>query len=149
VSRVGALGLLQLMPGTARRTALHWQRPKPTSEQLFDPAVNLPLGAAQLRQMIDAFGGQVPVALAAYNAGPNAATRWLPSRPMDADAWIENIPYNETRGYVQRILWHRLVFSWLREGHPQKVEDWLARITPVTASQEARAAPSAAVGGEP
>jgi soluble lytic murein transglycosylase len=149
VSRVGALGLLQLMPETARRTALHWQRPKPTGEQLFDPAVNLPLGAAQLRQMIDAFGGQVPVALAAYNAGPNAATRWLPSRPMDADAWIENIPFNETRGYVQRILWHQLVFSWLREGHPQKVEDWLARITPVTASQEARAAPGAAVGGEP
>jgi len=151
VSRTGALGLLQLMPETARRTALHWQRPKPTTEQLFEPAINLPLGAAQLRQMIDIFGGQIPVALAAYNAGPNAAARWLPAQPMDADAWIENIPYNETRGYVQHILWHRLVFAWLRNEEPQKVGGWLAQITPVTAtaSQEARVVPSIGTGGAP
>jgi soluble lytic murein transglycosylase len=75
MSRTGALGLLQLMPATARRTAVHWQRPRPSSDDLLDPTVNLTLGAGQLRQMLDRFDGEVPVALAAYNAGPHAARR--------------------------------------------------------------------------
>ena len=74
-----------------------------------------PLGAAHLRELIDRFGGQTIVALAGYNAGPNAAARWLPPQSVDADVWIENIPYNETRTYVQRILWHNVVFTWLQD----------------------------------
>jgi soluble lytic murein transglycosylase len=90
----------------------------------------VPLGAAQLRGLIDKFGGQTAVALAGYNAGPNAARRWLPAKAIDADIWVENIPYNETRAYVQRVLWHSIVFAWLRSGQPQRTESWLARITP-------------------
>jgi hypothetical protein len=57
---------------------------------------------------------------------------------MDSDIWIENIPYNETRGYVQRILWHSLMFTWLRtKGHAQETEAWLTPIHPVHHPEQA------------
>jgi soluble lytic murein transglycosylase len=130
VSPAGARGLLQLLPETARRTARAWKRRRPSVDDLYEPKVNVPLGAALLRTLIDRFQGQTIVALAAYNAGPNAAARWLPGRALESDIWIENIPYNETRSYVQRILWHNLVFNWLQEGKPQRTDVWLAHIAP-------------------
>jgi len=96
---------MQLQPATARSTARYYKRPTPALTDLFDPYINTALGAARLRMLLDEFDDQIPVALAGYNAGPNAAMRWLPQEPLDSDIWIENIPYNETRGYVQRILW--------------------------------------------
>lgn len=134
VSSAGARGLLQLLPETARRTAQSLGRSKPSADDLYVPAINVPLGAAQLKGLIDKFGGQTAVALAGYNAGPNAARRWLPSESIDPDIWVENIPYNETRGYVQRVLWHSVVFAWLRSGEPQRTESWLSRIAPTTQS---------------
>jgi soluble lytic murein transglycosylase len=131
VSKVGARGLLQLMPDTARRTARAYNQARPEPDDLFDPDINIRLGAAQLKTMVDRFGGQTVVALAGYNAGPNAAARWLPARTVESDVWIENIPYNETRNYVQRILWHSIVFGWLRTGEPQAVDPKLARVTPL------------------
>jgi soluble lytic murein transglycosylase len=72
------------------------------------------------------------VALAGYNAGPNAVSRWLPREPIDSDIWIENIPYNETRGYVQRILWHTLMFTWLRtRGQALHTNTWLTPVLPM------------------
>lgn len=135
VSAAGARGLLQMMPDTARRTARAWKQPKPNEDALFDPAVAISLGAAQLRTLLDRFGGQTVVALAAYNAGPNAADRWIPPQPVEADVWIENIPYNETRTYVQRILWHNLVFNWLKSGEPQKADSWLVAVGPISAAE--------------
>lgn len=134
LSSAGARGLLQMLPETARRTASKWKRPRPSPTDLFNPVINVPLGAANLRSLTDRFGGQILVALAGYNAGPNAAARWMPSESLDPDIWVENIPYNETRGYVQRILWHNVVFSWLKTGEPQKVDGWLARIAPLNDS---------------
>jgi soluble lytic murein transglycosylase len=131
VSSAGAVGLLQLLPETARRTARHWKRPTPSTADLTKPSVNVPLGAGQLRMLMDRFGGQTFVALAGYNAGPNAAARWLPRQSMESDIWIENIPYNETRTYVQRILWHSVVFNWLRTGEPQRTDAWVVRIGPI------------------
>jgi soluble lytic murein transglycosylase len=130
VSSAGARGLLQMLPDTARRTATAWKRPRPSADALFDPDVAITLGAANLSTLIDRFGGQTVVALAAYNAGPNAASRWIPQQAVEADVWIENIPYNETRTYVQRIVWHNLVFSWLRTGEPQEPDGWLAPVGP-------------------
>ena len=132
ISSAGARGLLQMLPETARRTARKWNRPRPAASDLFNPVVNVPLGAANLRSLVDRFGGQTLVALAGYNAGPNAAARWLPPESLEPDIWVENIPYNETRNYVQRILWHNVVFSWLEHGKPQKVDGWLARIAPLS-----------------
>ncbi|MGH8189600.1 MAG: transglycosylase SLT domain-containing protein, partial [Steroidobacteraceae bacterium] len=131
VSTAGARGLLQMILDTARRTARTWKQPRPTADDLFDPRVNISLGAAHMRTLVDRFAGQTIVALAGYNAGPNAARRWLPTRPVETDVWIENIPYNETRTYVQRILWHSLVFRWLKTGESQKTDAWLAQVTPV------------------
>jgi soluble lytic murein transglycosylase len=131
VSGAGAYGLLQLLPSTARRTAQHFERPRPSPTDLFIPSTNVALGAGQLRILLDRFSGQTAVALAGYNAGPAAAARWLPLEAVDPDIWVENIPYNETRGYVQRVLWHSVVFAWLRSGHPQRTDAWLARITPL------------------
>jgi soluble lytic murein transglycosylase len=125
----GALGLTQLMPETARRIArgLGWTIRR---ADLFDPEVSITLGGAHLRDLIDRFGGQRVVALAAYNAGANAAERWLPNQPMDADIWIENIPYNETREYVQRVLWHSIVFAWLGSGKGQNAGIWIGPVIP-------------------
>jgi len=144
VSHAGALGLMQLLPETAQRVAKRWLLPQPTREQLFDPVLNVRLGSAELFDQLALFGQQAPVAIAAYNAGPTAATRWLPDAPRDIAVWIENIPYNETRDYVQRVLWHSLVFRWQRSGEPQKLDDWLGQIqTPAVASDVAPAAATA------
>ncbi|HVF18160.1 MAG TPA: lytic transglycosylase domain-containing protein, partial [Steroidobacteraceae bacterium] len=134
MSGAGARGLLQLIPETARQTARYWKRPRPSPDDLFDPRINVPLGAGQLRMLVDRFGGQTPVALAGYNAGPNAAARWLPAAAIDSDIWIENIPYNETRSYVQRVLWHSVVFAWLKSGEPQRTDAWVTRIAPPNAA---------------
>jgi soluble lytic murein transglycosylase len=136
VSNAGARGLMQLQPGTARSTARYYKRPSPALTDLFDPYINTALGASRLRMLLDEFDDQIPVALAGYNAGPNAVMRWLPQEPLDADIWIENIPYNETRGYVQRILWHSLMFTWLRtKGHAQETESWVSAIHPMHRSE--------------
>jgi soluble lytic murein transglycosylase len=131
VSSAGAKGLMQLQLDTARRTARSLKLPKPKPDDLLEPAVNTTLGAGYLRTLLDRFENQLPVALAAYNAGPNAAQRWLPDESIDADVWIENIPYDETREYVQRILWHRLMFTWL--GDEERGEQKGLRLAPITA----------------
>jgi soluble lytic murein transglycosylase len=76
------------------------------------------------------YGGQLAVALAAYNAGPGAAERWLPGRAIDADIWIENIPFNETRAYVRRVLWHSFVYRWLDHRRKLSVRDFIDTIEP-------------------
>jgi soluble lytic murein transglycosylase len=131
-SSAGALGLMQLMPGTARIVARRIGVPVPTRAQLLVPAINVPLGSQYLSQLLERFAGETALASAAYNAGPNAARRWLPPRPMDLDAWAENIPFNETRTYVQRVAWHTLVFAWLEDRRPRDVSGWLRTVQPET-----------------
>jgi len=132
VSSADARGLMQLQLDTARHTARHWKLPQPDLSDLFDPATSILLGAAQLRTLLDQFDGQIPTALAAYNAGATAVMRWLPGKSIDSDVWIENIPYGETRGYVQRVLWHALTFTWLQTREAQQTKSWL---TPIQAMQ--------------
>ena len=129
-SSANARGLLQLVPETARLTARKFKLPVPSPDDLFNPVVNVPLGALNLSTLIDDFDGQLVLALAAYNAGPVAARRWLPSQAMAADIWVENIPYNETRNYVQKVLWHSLVFRWLRDGKPVATQAWQVKVQP-------------------
>ena len=138
VSNAGARGLMQLQPATARSTARYYKRPSPALTDLFDPYINTALGASRLRMLLDEFDDQIPVALAGYNAGPNAVMRWLPPDALDSDIWIENIPYNETRGYVQRILWHSLMFTWLRTkgAHTLETQAWLTPIHPMHHSEQ-------------
>jgi soluble lytic murein transglycosylase len=132
VSRADARGVMQLLPGTAAAVARRWNLASPARDGLFNPAVAIPLGAARLRELLDRYGGQLTLSLAAYNAGPAAVARWLPQVPMDSDVWIENIPYNETRGYVQHILEHIIAFAWVREAEPPRLEALLPAIEPAS-----------------
>jgi soluble lytic murein transglycosylase len=137
VSPAGARGLMQLELATAKPTARALKLPAPQMADLFDPQINSTLGAEHLHLLLDKVNGQLPLALAAYNAGIAAASRWLPAGSMAADIWVENIPYNETRNYVQRILWHTVVYGWLRsDGQPQDTASWL---TPIRATGPAEA----------
>ena len=127
-SAAGAFGVAQLTRATARETARRWSLPVPNRAELLDPATNITLGAARVAELLARFDGQLPLALGGYNAGERAVQRWLPPRAIDSDVWIENIPYNETRAYVRRVLWHSLVFGWLETGRPQSAGHWLGKI---------------------
>jgi soluble lytic murein transglycosylase len=127
VSRADARGLMQMLPATAAQVAHRWHLPPPRKETLFDPSVAVPLGAAYLHELLERYDGQLDLSLAAYNAGPLAVARWLPPKSMDADVWIENIPYTETRSYVQHILEHIVAFAYVRDVEPPR----LAALMPV------------------
>ncbi len=130
VSRADARGLMQVLPVTAAAVARRWHLPVPRKETLFDPSVAVPLGAAYLRELLDRYAGQLDLALAAYNAGPGPVARWLPPTAMQADTWIENIPYTETRSYVQHILEHIVAFAWVRNAEPPRLEALLPTVAP-------------------
>jgi soluble lytic murein transglycosylase len=127
-SPAGALGVAQLTYATARATAQRWKLPAPNRSDLFDAGVGITLGAAHLADLLVQFDAELPAALGAYNAGNVAAARWLPEKPIDSDVWIENIPYDETRVYVRRVLWHSLVFAWLETGRAQHPRSWLEKV---------------------
>ena len=116
-SHVGASGLMQLMPATARWTAQKVgmeYRP----EMINDPAVNLRLGAAYLKRLIDDFDGSLALAAAAYNAGPGRPRRWREGVVLEAAAWAETIPFNETRDYVKKVLANAVIYNAIL-GQPQ------------------------------
>ncbi|MEI8266464.1 MAG: transglycosylase SLT domain-containing protein [Betaproteobacteria bacterium] len=116
-SHVGASGLMQLMPATARWTARKIGLDfKP--EMINDREVNLRLGTAYLKLVLDDFGGSAAMAAAAYNAGPSRPRRWREGPPMEVAAWAENIPFTETRDYVKKVLSNATVYAALLEGAP-------------------------------
>jgi soluble lytic murein transglycosylase len=102
-SRVGARGLMQLMPDTARQLARG--RGLPSGEEvLVDPAANLVLGSVYLAALMKEFGDP-RLAIAAYNAGPSRVREWWKGRANDdVEAWVELIPYDETRFFVRRVM---------------------------------------------
>jgi soluble lytic murein transglycosylase len=132
VSRADARGLMQLLPGTASAVARRWDQPPPTRENLFDPPIGIKLGAMYVHELLERYKGQLDEALAAYNAGPNSVARWLPGNALDADIWIENIPYTETRGYVQHILEHIVAFAKVRDAEPPRLSDLLPQVEPAS-----------------
>ncbi|MEW5854674.1 MAG: transglycosylase SLT domain-containing protein [Myxococcota bacterium] len=127
-SWAGAVGLTQLMPSTALAEALSLKLQKPDHVALLDPALNARLGAAHLARHLRQFHGNVALALAAYNAGPGAVARWV-ERKGDAplDMFVEQIPIEETRGYVKRVLESYSIYTLLRGATPlelpEKVSD--------------------------
>lgn len=104
-SRAGALGLMQLLPSTGRRLARLLRQRTPSRHSLLHPRVNLRLGTAYLRRLLERFGNQA-LASAAYNAGPDQLRRWLRLRGphQDPRIVIDTLPYAETRGYVRAVL---------------------------------------------
>jgi soluble lytic murein transglycosylase len=105
LSWAGALGLTQLMLPTAQAVARELRLGKPSPEGLFDPGLNIQLGAAYLGRLLARFGGNAVYALASYNAGASTVEHWRSSRSgLELDAFVEEIPLSETRGYVKRVL---------------------------------------------
>ncbi|RJS91263.1 transglycosylase SLT domain-containing protein [Salinisphaera sp. Q1T1-3] len=110
-SPVGARGLMQLMPGTADHLARQMGRSAPSASALNDPATNVGFGTRYLADMMADWSNNIALATASYNAGPRKIAQWLPATDMPADIWIANIPYTETRKYVQRVMSHMTVFQ--------------------------------------
>jgi soluble lytic murein transglycosylase len=115
-SPVGATGLMQLMPDTARRVAEELGRPLELGE-LRSPPTNIQLGTHYLGKLLVRFNGHVPCAVAAYNAGPGAVDRWLAGAPgLDLDLFVARIPYDETRNYVRNVVGNWARYRYLNGG---------------------------------
>jgi soluble lytic murein transglycosylase len=123
VSRADARGLMQIQPATAAAVARRWHLS--VAHDSFDPDAGVMLGAAYLRELLDRYGDHLGVTLAAYNAGPIAVARWLPAKTTDADVWIEDLTYNETRSYVEHILEHIVAYAWVRDAEPPRLASLL------------------------
>jgi soluble lytic murein transglycosylase len=103
-SPAGAVGLLQIVPSTAARLSALLRLPEADGDRLEEPSVNIPLGAGYLALLVERFGDPM-VAIAAYNAGPNAVLRWTRGQPtLPLDEWVESIPFRETRQYVRAVV---------------------------------------------
>jgi len=117
VSAAGAVGLTQLMLPTARALARRLRLPSPSAADLTDPALNIRLGALHLGDLLRRFGGATPVAVAAYNAGEAPVRGWLKARgSLPVDEFVEEIPLQETRGYVKRVLRSYAAYAFLYAG---------------------------------
>ena len=116
-SSVGASGLMQIMPDTARWVARRLGIKRFHPSEMQDPAKNIRFGAYYLKHVQTSLDGSPVLATAAYNAGPSRAQRWRDSRPMEAAVYIESIPFAETRDYVKKVMSNAMYYA-ARFGQP-------------------------------
>jgi soluble lytic murein transglycosylase len=116
VSNAGAVGIMQIMPQEATRIAADAGLPPLTREQLFDPRINIAIGAAEFAQKLARMNGKPVLAIAAYNAGEDAVGKWIAQTPAeDVDLFVESIPYAETRLYVKTVSRNRFEYRRIYE----------------------------------
>lgn len=114
LSPADAYGLMQLLPATAKNIARQTGLPVPTTRQLFDPEINIRLGAANIKSLLKRFKNRWVLALSSYNASPRVAAKWLDTRwRPESLEFIEEIPYTETRTYVKLIIRNYLTYRAL------------------------------------
>jgi soluble lytic murein transglycosylase len=122
LSSAGARGLMQMMPATAKLTARRHGIGYGNKSELFTPSVNMQLGMAHVSDLLESFGGSYVLSIASYNAGAGRANQWISTygdpRATNADVvdWIERIPFNETRNYVQRVLENTQIYRNILAG---------------------------------
>ncbi|MEP6907000.1 MAG: transglycosylase SLT domain-containing protein [Pseudoxanthomonas sp.] len=122
-SGANAMGLMQVLPGTAAGVVKRLGIPYTGASDLYDSDTNIAIGTAYLREMENKYGTPY-VAIAAYNAGPGPTARWQTQRPnYDPDFWIETISYKETREYVARVLAFSVIYDWRLNGTALPVTD--------------------------
>lgn len=125
-SSVGAAGLMQVMPSTAR-----WVAKKVgldyTRSALHERDFNLKLGTHYLKLVLDGFGGSMAMGAAAYNAGPGRPRRWREGPLLDAAIWAENIPFNETRDYVKKVLSNTVIYASVLSGQTKSLRSQLGQ----------------------
>ena len=113
ISPAGAIGLMQLMPTTALRTAKQFQFKYSGIKELLNAEFNIAFGSAHLRKTLGDFAGNAVLTIAAYNAGPDAVHRWLPvGTALPADIWIETIPFHETRHYIKNVISNFIIYQY-------------------------------------
>jgi soluble lytic murein transglycosylase len=134
-SNVGASGLMQVMPATARWTARKIGLANFSPDQLRDRETNITIGTGYLKLILDNFDGSMPLAAAAYNAGPNRPRGWRNGPVIEAAAWAENVPFAETRDYVKKVLSNTNLYAAILSGQPQSLKARLGIVGPRDASQ--------------
>jgi soluble lytic murein transglycosylase len=126
-SHVGASGLMQLMPATARWTAKKIGIPY-SPDLITDRDVNIKLGTSYLKLVLDDLGGSQAMAAAAYNAGPSRPRRWRDGPTLEVAAWAESIPFNETRDYVKKVLSNATYYGALLGNEKPSLKSRMGRV---------------------
>ena len=126
-SSAGAIGLMQLMPGTAKYVA-GLQGKKNWRGDLTDASTNISFGTNYLRYAMDKFDDNQVLAIAAYNAGPHRVDAWLREEPTEADIWIDTILFTETRRYVRAVLAYAAIYDYQLSGKPQRLSTKLTMV---------------------
>jgi soluble lytic murein transglycosylase len=134
-SHVGASGLMQVMPATARWTARKIGLGNFSVEQLSDRETNIAIGTGYLKLVLDDFDGSMPLAAAAYNAGPGRPRNWRNGPVIEAAAWAENVPFGETRDYVKKVLANTTTYAAILTGQPQSLKARLGMVGPRDATK--------------
>jgi soluble lytic murein transglycosylase len=132
-SGVGASGLMQVMPATARWTAKKIGLNNFSADQITDRDTNIAIGTGYLKLVLDDFAGSMPLAAAAYNAGPSRPRSWRGASGgpvIEAAAWAENVPFAETRDYVKKVLANTTVYAAVITGKAQSLKARLGHIGP-------------------
>jgi soluble lytic murein transglycosylase len=136
-SGVGASGLMQVMPATARWTARKIGLTDFQPNQINDRDTNIQIGTAYLKLALDDFDGSMPLAAAAYNAGPGRSRNWRQGPTLAGEIWTENIPFDETRDYVKQVLANTTNYAAILTGQRQSLRARLGLVTPLPTSATA------------
>ncbi|MET0310841.1 MAG: transglycosylase SLT domain-containing protein [Burkholderiaceae bacterium] len=134
-SHVGASGLMQVMPATARWTARKLGMTGFTADQINDRETNIAIGTGYLKFVLDDFAGSMPMAAAAYNAGPGRPRAWRNGPVVEAAIWAENVPFSETRDYVKKVLSNTTNYAAILTGQPQSLKARLGTVGPRESAQ--------------
>lgn len=129
-SHVGASGLMQVMPATAKWTARKIGMKDFQPDMINDRDVNITIGTSYLKLALDDFEGSMPLAAAGYNAGPGRPRNWRNGPVLEAAVWAENVPFTETRDYVKKVLSNTTNYAALITGQPQSLRARLGTIGP-------------------
>ena len=130
VSSAGAVGLMQLMPGTARWVAKQVGRTDYSPALIADTDLNTQFGAFYFKYWFERLEQKPALAAAAYNAGPGRAQAWRPPVPLEGAIWVETIPFNETRDYVKKVLANSLVYAQAFDAPPASLTALLGVVSP-------------------
>ncbi|MDO8904466.1 MAG: transglycosylase SLT domain-containing protein [Hydrogenophaga sp.] len=136
-SHVGASGLMQVMPATARWTANRIGLTNFRPHHITERETNILIGTAYLKFALDDFEGSLPLAAAAYNAGPGRPRAWRNGPALAGEIWAENIPFEETRDYVKQVLANTTNYAALISGQPQSLRARLGVVGPREATAQA------------
>jgi soluble lytic murein transglycosylase len=118
------------MPATARWTARKIGLTNFTPDQIHQRDVNIAIGTGYLKLVLDNFEGSMPLAAAAYNAGPSRSRKWRMGPVLEGAIWAENVPFHETRDYVKKVLSNATNYAAVITGEPQSLKARLGTVGP-------------------